>query len=92
MTVAFRRHPDLRLTSLEGEGVVLHMGARRYFTVNETGLTLLEAMVHPRTFDELVEAVLAEYEVDRPKAVESTQAFLDHCRAANLLVTEERAG
>ena len=36
----YQRHPDLRLTALEGEGVVLHLKERRYFTVNETGLVL----------------------------------------------------
>lgn len=90
MTMVFCRHPELRLTSLEGEGVVLHLGARRYFTVNETGLTLLEALATPKTFDELVEAILTDYEIDRAKAVESTQAFLDRCRGADLLIEAVR--
>ena len=34
--IRYQRHPDLRLTALEGEGVVLHLKERRYFTVNET--------------------------------------------------------
>lgn len=75
----YRRHPDLRLTSLEGEGVVLHLKERRYFSVNETGLTLLEALKQPRSFDELVEAILQEYEVAPEVATRTTREFLTQC-------------
>ena len=82
----YRRHPDLRLTSLEGEGVVLHLRERRYFSVSETGLVLLEALKESRTFGELVEGLLSEYEVDRDTAVETTRAFLDQCLASAVVV------
>lgn len=88
MSQRFRRHPDLRLTALEGEGVVLHMGERRYFTVTETGLTILQALVEPRSFEEVVAAVLDEYDVGPDEAERTTRAFLDQCRAANLLLEE----
>ena len=81
----YRRHPDIRLTELEGEGVVLHLGARRYFSVNETGLLLLEQLRQPRTFVELVNAVLNDYEVDPPTAAETTRAFLDQCVSASVV-------
>jgi len=83
----YRRHADLRLTELEGEGVVLHLKARKYFSVNETGLTLLEALKQPRTFDELVAAILTEYEVAEAVAAETTRAFLDQCLAAAVVET-----
>jgi hypothetical protein len=75
----YRRHPDIRLTSLEDEGVVLHLGERRYFTVNETGLVLLEVLKTPHSFADLVAALVKEYEVSEETATETTKAFLDHC-------------
>jgi len=75
------RHPDLRLTELEGEGVVLHLRSRRYFSVNETGLVLLEGLKQPSTFDELVAALLKAYEVSPETAAATTREFLDHCVA-----------
>jgi len=84
----YRRHPDLRLTSLEGEGVVLHLRERRYFSVNETGLVLLEAMKEPRTFTELVEGIIREYEVSPETAAETTKAFLDHCLGSAVILEE----
>jgi hypothetical protein len=85
----FLRHPDLRLTALEGEGVVLHLRARRYFSVNETGLVILEALKQPRTFDELVAAIVREYDVSAETAADTTRGFLDHCIAT--AVVEEVA-
>jgi hypothetical protein len=86
---SYRRHPDLRLTSLEGEGIVLHLRERRYFSVSETGLVLLEALKQVRTFQELVEGLLSEYEVDRETAVSTTRAFL-YQSLASAVVTEIR--
>jgi hypothetical protein len=88
MTERYSRHPDLRLTALAGEGVVLHLGSRRYFTVNDTGLTILEALLEPRTFAELVAAVRAEFEVEEDVATETTRAFLAHCKEANVIRVE----
>ena len=85
----YLRHADLRLTELEGEGVVLHLKSRKYFSVNETGLTILEALKQPRTFDELVAAILAEYEVTAEAAAETTRAFLDHCLSTDVVETVE---
>lgn len=85
MNGTFHRHTDLRLTELAGEGVVLHLGERRYFTVNETGLTILNALAEPRTFDELVAAVLDEFEVEPELARQTTTGFLQQCIDANVV-------
>ena len=79
MTLRYQRHPNVRLTALEGEGVVLHLDDRRYFTVNATGLTLLESLVEPRTVDELVAALVREYEVAPAEALTTALAFLGQC-------------
>ncbi|HLB54804.1 MAG TPA: PqqD family protein [Gemmatimonadales bacterium] len=84
----YRHHADLLFTALEGEGVVLHLGERRYFTVNDTGLTLLEATREPQTFDAMVEALMKEYEVSREVAAETTRKFLDQCLAATVMIEE----
>jgi predicted transcriptional regulator len=87
VTPRYQRHADIRLTDLAGEGVVLHLGSRSYFTVTETGLVILEALKEPRTFDELVAAILAEYEVEQAHAERSVQAFLDRCLLAEVVRT-----
>ena len=91
MTTRYQRHADIRLTAVAGEGVVLHLGAKRYFTVNETGLCILNALEHRCSFDDMVDAVRAEFEVDQATATETTRAFLDHCLKTNV-VSEETGG
>lgn len=85
MSTVFQRHADLRLTAIAGEGVVLHLGAKRYFTVNETGLCILNALEAPRTLEQLIDSVCAEFEVDRLTAADTTKAFLDHCLKTNVV-------
>jgi hypothetical protein len=85
MNEQYHRHADLRLTELAGEGVVLHLGERRYFTVNETGLAILNALEQPRTFDEIVASILQEFDVENDVAEQTTRAFLDRCVGANLI-------
>jgi hypothetical protein len=74
---------------MEGEGVVLHLDDRRYFTVNATGLTLLEAMVQPRTMDELVAVVVREFRVEENEARTTAEAFLRECTARSVVQTIE---
>lgn len=89
MSVRYKQHPDLRLTEVEGEGVVLHLGTRRYFSVTETGLTILKALEEPREFQDLVGALLDEYEVSEEEAASSAGEFVDKCLQAKLLLKEE---
>ncbi|MFQ5705456.1 MAG: PqqD family protein [Gemmatimonadales bacterium] len=89
MTARYIKHKDLRLTELEGEGVVLHLGTRRYFSVSETGLVILQALDNPQSFDDLVARLLDEYEVTESEAVESTREFLDRCLKAKLVLIEQ---
>jgi hypothetical protein len=90
MTRRYRRHPDLRLTALEGEGVALHLGTRRYYSVSESGLDLLDALTQPRTLDELVAVLMAKYEVTEARATDSAREFVEHgVRTGVLLVEEE---
>jgi hypothetical protein len=88
MSDRYKRHPDLRLADVEGDGVVLHLGTRRYFSVSESGLALLQALETPRTVPELVEVLLERYEVTPEQAEASVRQFLDTCRTAELLVEE----
>jgi len=89
MTTRFVRHPDLRHTAVDGEGIVLHLGSRRYFSVNETGVVLLEALVTPRSVDELVTTLTDAYRVSPDDARRSVVTFLERCAAAKLVVAEE---
>jgi Coenzyme PQQ synthesis protein D (PqqD) len=84
----YRRHPELRLTALEGDGVVLHLGTRRYFSVSETGLVLLEALETARTADELTRTLSDRYSVIPEHAAASVHTFLERCHALEMVLVE----
>ena len=88
MTTQFRRHPDIRLTALDNEGVVLHLGTLKYFTVNETGLAILRALESPKPFEALVSAVTEEFDVSVEVAERTTREFLTQCLSSGLLREE----
>lgn len=88
MSDRYMRHPDLRLADVEGDGVVLHLGTRRYFSVSESGLALLQALETPRTIEDLVQVLLDRYEVSPEQAAASVRQFLETCRTAELLLEE----
>jgi len=81
----YARHPDLRLTALDGEGVVLHLGTRRYYSVSESGLDLLDALLSPRTMDELVTVLTAKYDVSAEAAEAAARAFVEEGQRSGLL-------
>jgi hypothetical protein len=89
MTERYVRHADLRLADVEGDGVVLHLGTRRYFSVSESGLALLQALEAPQSVEDLVRLLTDRYDVSAEQADTNVRQFLDSCRAAELLVIED---
>jgi hypothetical protein len=70
---------------LDGEAVILSLGNGVYYGLNPVGATVWKLLEKPRTVTELRDAIVAEYEVDAPRA----QADLLHLLgdlAANGLV------
>ncbi len=89
MSERYQRHPDLRLADVEGDGVVLHLGTRRYFSVTESGLILMQALETPQSVPELVQLLIERYEVTPEDAETSVRQFLETCRTAELLVVAD---
>ena len=54
-------------------------------TLNETGAFLWKKLVDGCSYDELLSALLAEYEVDEATAKEGIDAFLNTARSAKLI-------
>ena len=91
MSTCYHRHPGLRLTSVEDEGIVLHLDTRQYFSVNETGLLILDALRRPQSADELVGVLRERYDVAADYARESILRFLASCQGRELVVRQDAA-
>lgn len=63
--------PDLEvvITELESkEAVLLHLGTKMYFTLNETGLRIWQMLNSGLTLGEISERLLKEFDVSSEKA------------------------
>ncbi len=64
--------PDVVITELEGkEAVLLHLGTKMYFTLNETGLWIWQMLSSGLTAGEISEIIQNEFDVLPEKARES---------------------
>jgi Coenzyme PQQ synthesis protein D (PqqD) len=76
VTEALRLDPGTRVVAardqvscdLEGEAVILGLGNGVYYGLNPVGASVWKLLEQPRTVAELRDAVVAEYEVDAPRA------------------------
>ena len=77
-THAIAPHPDVVDTELDGnETVLLHLGTKRYFSLNATGSVIWRAVKAGRTRDEIVRELVQRYDVSPEKASRSVTTLLD---------------
>ena len=78
------------LRNVAGNNVVLPMGASSetfsgMMTLNETGVFLWNNLQKDVTIDDLVNAMLSEYNVSASQAKEDAEAFVETLRSAGVL-------
>lgn len=70
---------------IDGELVVLDLERSVYLTTNASGALLTKLLVDERTLDELADALVAEFAIDRTDAARDAQAFVDELASHQLL-------
>lgn len=79
------RSTDVATRTIGGETIVLDLPSSQYFSVTGVGVRLVELLSAEITVEELVEAVVREYEVDAGRARRDVDAFVGRLRDARLL-------
>lgn len=82
------------LREIAGDYIIIPIGATALefhglITVNEVGVTLWKMLQEDVTMEQLVQGVLAEYEVDEEVAREDIQEFLDALVNGGILTKDE---
>jgi hypothetical protein len=80
------RTSDISARTIGGETIVLDLPSSQYFAITGIGSRVFELLTEERTLDDLVAAILAEYEVEEAVARRDVEAFVDRLRQAQLLV------
>lgn len=81
----YRRSDSLSFTELDGELICLNLESGEYSGLSRVGQSIWEHLEQPRALDELVELVVAEYDVETDQAATDLQAFLSELREAGFI-------
>ena len=78
--------PDVLYASLEdGEAVLLHLGGKTYFSLNETGYRIWRLMSEGRTIGAISQELEAEFELSLADAERSVMGFLERLAGESLV-------
>jgi chromosome condensin MukBEF MukE localization factor len=69
-----------------GETVLLDLASEQYFGLDEVGTRVWQLLNKGQSLDEIVNALVAEYEVERERLEADVRALLDSLREAGLIV------
>jgi hypothetical protein len=79
------RQDGLMWSEIDDKVVLLDLASAEYLSLNRSGTRLWLAVQQKRTVDELVDELVAAYGIDRPRAHDDVDRFVEHLRASNLL-------
>lgn len=81
----YRVVPDALSASLSDGAVLLHLYTKRYFSLNETGSRIWSLLEQQVSEDEIVDALVREYDVEKPEATRAVSQLLGDLIAEGLI-------
>jgi hypothetical protein len=84
----FRISADAAFAAVEDGAVVLHMGTKRYYSLNETGTFVWRCLEDGLAATEIAAQVVGEYDVEIDEAERAVTGLLDELVKESLLVSE----
>jgi len=85
MQATFTPHPDLEVQVLDGEAVILNTRTGAYFGTNPVGTHIWQLYAEGKTVAEVVDGVVARFEVDAERAQADVLAFTESLLKGGLL-------
>ncbi|HJU89312.1 MAG TPA: PqqD family peptide modification chaperone [Gemmatimonadaceae bacterium] len=64
-------------SDLGGEAVILHLASGTYYSLNEVGATIWNLLQQPRRVRQILDHVVAEYDIDREECAADLHRLLD---------------
>jgi hypothetical protein len=81
----YRVAADALAASLSDGAVLLHLYTKRYFSLNDTGSRIWALLEQQSSDDEIVEALVREYDVKLPDAQQAVHRLLEDLLAEHLI-------
>lgn len=83
-----RRSEAAMARAVDGELVILDVPSGRYFSLNDVGALVWERLDGTANRDDLLDAITAEFAVDRATAATDLDDLLESLREAGLVVDD----
>ncbi len=84
LTETFRISTDAIAQEVGGELIVLDMASERYMSVDQVGRKIWGLLVDGRTLSNVVDEVVALYDVDRARVEHDVSAFVERLEELGL--------
>jgi hypothetical protein len=91
-TTVLKPRSDLRVRMVDGEAVLLDRSRNRIHQLNETARFIFSKIDGERSYEDVVELVRAEFDVDAEVAERDVRAFLGLLRAEQLVEGDASPG
>lgn len=82
------KNKEIDDVDLDGEKVMMDLEKGRYFMMNQVGSRIWELIENPLEVNEIVNALLQEYDVSRDTCEKEVMNFLNKLNNANLIVLQ----
>ncbi len=83
--MAYRVSDDIMTAHLQGEAVLLHLGSKRYYRLNETSAVIWKGIERGLDFHALLEDLVHRFDVDLTEARVELARALDELEAQELI-------
>ena len=89
MNTKWQVSPEVLSSRIDDEVVLMSIEAGYYFALDTVGSRIWELLSKPLTNDELTEALMEEYDVERDTCVKEVNSFIEEMRSKNLIIRLE---
>ena len=86
-----KQHEEVVYTNLEDGAVLLHLETRFYYSLNEVGQAIWRLLDSAESLEDLLQKLVAEYEVGTQQATESVSKFLQELESEQLTIPYQKA-
>lgn len=72
-------------SNVGGEVVILNLSTNHYYGLNETGTIIWESIEDEPNIQDLIDKVMAEYEIDKEACLNDVQSILQQLESLDLI-------
>lgn len=81
----YRRNADILTANVDHEVVMMGVQAGSYYGIGGTGTMIWKLLAEPKSLDELIDHIAADYDVERERCASDISSFVEELLGLNLI-------